>query len=403
MAALLDRRTAVAPLRSPAFRRYLLGQLPSVTGSWVQVVAVSWVVVQIDPQALGWVVALQFLPTLLLGPWLGAMVDRHDRRILLLLAEAGLGVVAFGYAVTAAASALTLPVVAGLAATWGVLNALDTPARRSLVPMLVPREAAASAAALTGTVLLLGMTLGTAFGGAVVASAGVAVAFGLNAASFLLDVVVVATLRVGPSPRVPRAPRQIRDGIGYVRRTPALRSALVTLAVIATFGFTVQVSVPVLAREGLGGGPGTLGALFTAVTAGGLLGTLLFAARGGSGPATLARCAGAMAIASLTTALAPGPVLAVVGLAGIGIAWSYLVGAVLAVLQTARPELTGRVMALFAAVLLSGLTVGGPLTTAVTGVAGPRGPFLLGAVAAALVGLALATVSRRSAPAAAAP
>ena len=146
--------------------------------------------------------------------------------------------------------------------------------------------------------------------------AGVAAAFGLNAASFLLDVVVLATLRVGPSPRVPRAPRQIRDGIEYVRHTPALRTAMLTLAVIATFGFTVQVSVPILAREGLGGGPGTLGALFTAVTAGGLLGTLLFAARGGSGPRTLGRCAGAMAGALLVTALAPGPTLALVGLAG---------------------------------------------------------------------------------------
>ena len=139
---MLDGRAAVAPLRNRAFRRYLAGQLPSVTCSWAQVVAVSWVVVQLDPQALGWVVALQFLPTLLLGPWLGAVVDRHDRRVLLLLAEAGLGLVALGYAVAALAAGLTLPVVAGLATAWGVLDALDTPARRALVPMLVPRDAA---------------------------------------------------------------------------------------------------------------------------------------------------------------------------------------------------------------------------------------------------------------------
>ena len=399
---MLGGRTAVAPLRSPAFRRYLAGQLPSVTCSWAQVIAVSWVVVQIDPQALGLVVALQFLPTLVLGPWLGTLVDRHDRRSLLMLAEAGLGVVALGYAVAAVTSGLTLPVVGGLAAVWGILNALDTPARRALVPMLVPPDAAASAAALTGTVLLLGMTLGTALGGVVVTTAGVVAAFGLNAASFLADVLVLASLRVGPSPRVPRAPRQIRDGIDYVRRTPALRTAMLTLAVIATFGFTIQVSVPILVREGLGGGPGTLGALFTAVTAGGLLGTLVLAARGGPGPRTLARCAGAMAAALLVTALAPVPALAIAGLAGVGVAWSYLIGAVLAVVQTARPELTGRVMALFAAVLLSGSTASGPLTTAVTAVAGPRAPFLLGAGVAALVGLYL-VVSRRSVAAAAAP
>ena len=136
------------------------------------------------------------------------------------------------------------------------------------------------------------------------------------------------------------------------------------------------------------------------MTAGGLLGTLLFAARGGAGPRTLARCAGAMAGASLVTA--PGPALAIVGLAGVGVAWSYLIGTVLAVLQTAQPELTGRV-ALFAAVLLSGTTVGGPLTTAVTTLAGPRASFLLGAAAATVVGLALASLSRRSVAVAAVP
>ena len=94
---------------------------------------------------------------------------------------------------------------------------------------------------------------------------------------------------------------------------------------------------------------------------------------------------------------------ALVGLAGVGLTWSYLVGIVLAVMQTARPELSGRVMALFAAVLLSGRTVSGPLTTAVTAIAGPRAPFLLGAGAAALVGLLLFSLRGQSAAAGDAP
>ena len=95
-------RAAAAPLASPAFRRYLAGQLPSVTCSWAQVVTLSWVVVQLNPRALGLVVALQFLPSLVLGPWFGAVADRHDRRRLLILAESGLGLVALAYAVGAA-------------------------------------------------------------------------------------------------------------------------------------------------------------------------------------------------------------------------------------------------------------------------------------------------------------
>lgn len=71
-------RAAVAPLSSQPFRRYMLGQLPSLTGSWAQVVALSWQVESHDPKALGWVVALQFLPSLVLGPWFGVIADRHD-------------------------------------------------------------------------------------------------------------------------------------------------------------------------------------------------------------------------------------------------------------------------------------------------------------------------------------
>src|SRR2546421_3732116 len=100
--ALLAGHPAVAALRTRAFRRYLVGQLPSVTCSWAQVVALSLVVVGLAPHALGWVVALQFAPSLLLGPWFGAVADRHDRKRLLMLAEAGLGLVALSYALISA-------------------------------------------------------------------------------------------------------------------------------------------------------------------------------------------------------------------------------------------------------------------------------------------------------------
>ena len=380
-------RPALAPLRSPAFRRYLAGQLPSVTCSWVQVVALSWVVVEIDPQSLGWVVALQFLPSLLLGPWLGAVVDRYDRRRLLILAEAGLGLVALGYFAGSGTGSLTLPWIYLLASAWGVINALDTPARRALVPMLVPAESAASASALTGTVLLLGMTVGTAVGAVLVAAAGATVAFGVNAVSFLADVILLVTIRVGASPRVPRAPRQVREGMSYLWHTASLRAALLTLAIIATFAFTIQVSVPIFATETFDGGPALVGAFFTAVTAGSLLGTLVFAARGSATPRTLTRTAIGIAAAMLATGLAPHELVAVPGLACVGFAWAYLLGAVIAILQTAEPRLMGRVMSLFAMVLLGSTTVGGPLATAVTVIAGPRAPFALGA-AAALAGAA---------------
>jgi MFS family permease len=387
---------AVAPLSSPAFRRYLAGQLPSVTCSWAQVVALSWVVVELDRRALGWVVALQFLPSLVLGPWFGAVADRHDRRRLLMLAESGLGMVALAYAVASATGALTMPVIYVLAPAWGVINALDTPARRALLPALVTPDRAASASALAGTVLLLGMTAGSALGGALAATAGVTAAFAVNAASFLADVIVLHTIRPSASPLARRAPRQVRDGLSYVWHTPALRAPLLALAVIGTLAFTMQVSVPTLMRGSFGGGPSLIGTAFMMVTAGSLAGALIAAARGTPGPQALELAAMIMAGSMAVTAVAPTVPTVLAGLAGVGFAWSLVLTSVIAVLQPADPRMLGRVMSLFALVLLGSTSTGGPIASFVATSIGPRAPFVFGA-GAAIAGIVVTRVNRRAA------
>jgi MFS family permease len=373
--------TAIEALRSPAFRRYLIGQQLSVTCSWVQVVALSWVVVNRDPAAVGWVVGLQFAPSLFLGPWFGTVVDRHDRRRILMLCEAGLGLIAVGYAIAVSSESRMLWIFV-LAASWGVINALDTPARQALVPALVPPGQVARASALTGIVMLLGMAAGSALGTALVASVGPTVAFTVNAASFLVDVALLSTIRVTASTMVGRAPRQLRDGLEYVLRTPRVRNPLIGLAILGTLTFTVQVSVPILAKEAFTGGSTMLGAAFTAVTVGGLAGAVIAAIRGAPGPRSLTRAATAMAASMITTAMAPAIPVALAGLAGVGLAWSLFVVSTIAILQTAEKALLGRVMSWLAVVLVGGTAVGGPLAGVVAGLAGPRAPFLLGAVAA---------------------
>ncbi|WP_043727865.1 MFS transporter, partial [Kutzneria sp. 744] len=388
---------AIAALRAPGLRRYLAGQLPSVACSWAQVVALSWVVVERDPEALGWLVAWQFAPSLLLGPWFGTLADRHDRKRLLILAETGLGLVALGlvalgYAFAAGAGVLDLPVIYLLAAAWGVINALDTPARRALVPMLVPAEAAAGASALSGSVMLVGMTAGSALGAVLVTTVGVTATFAANAASFFGDALLLATIRVGPSPRIRRAGGQIRDGLRYVWRTPELRAPLLALGVVATLGFTVQVSVPIFVRVSLSGGPALVGAAFTAVTVGSLVGALVATARGEPGPHALTRVAGLMAAALVLTAASTSVPIALVGLAGVGVAWSLFIAFVLAVLQSCEPAMTGRVMSLFAVGLLGGTAAGAPLTATLIALTGPRTALAVSAVAtvgAVLLGLAL--------------
>ncbi len=378
-------RRCAAPLASRSFRIYLSAQLPSVACSWAQVVALAWVVVHLHPYALGWIVALQFLPSLLLGPYCGVIADRHDRRRVLICAEAGLGLVAVCYAAAELSGRLSLPLVATLACSWGVCNAFDTPARRALVPGLVPESAAAGAAGLTGSAMVLGMAIGTALGGVAVASIGAGAVFAANAASFAADVVALTLIRPRPVPPLPPAPGQALDGLRYLWRTRSLRSPLLTVVVVATFCFQVPVSVPLLASQRFDADPRLVGTLLTATMVGALVGTGLVAGSRHAGASALTWSAAVISGGLVVVGSARTPAAAVAGLACVGLGWSWLVGTVTVVLQQAPPELLGRVMALAGAALLSGSTVGGPLAATIAAAGGPGAPFVLGGAVAAIV------------------
>lgn len=366
-----------------AFRLYLAGQLPSVVCSWAQVVAVTVVTLRLDAALLGWVVAVQFLPSLLLGPYFGVVADRHDRRVLLLAAEAGLGLVAAGYALASFTGGLTLPVLFVLAAAWGVLNALDTPARRALIPALMP-NAPARSAALSGVVLLTGMTTGSALGGWLTATSGPGWVFAVNASSFAADVAILYLLGrlVSGSPSVPRAPRQVRDGIRYVIETPGLRAPIVALAVIGTFAITFQVSIPLLITDTFDAGAGRVGEAFAAVSGGSLAGAVWVAVRPPQ-RSIAAPAAAALATCCAVVAVAPTFIAALGCLALVGASWSVYLTATIAVLQGADPRYLGRVMSLFAVLLIGSTPVGGPVAGVLASALDPRAPFVLAAAAAA--------------------
>src|SRR5262249_50499800 len=148
------------------------------------------------------------------------------------------------FAVLSTMDRLSMGPVYVLAGVWGLFNALDTPARRALIPSLVPRAQAARASSLAATGMVIGMMTGSAIGAVLVAQLGPTVSFAVNALSFLVDVGILATIRVPASPRVARAPGQVRDGLRYLGPNRRLRGPLVVLAVIATLGFNVQASLP---------------------------------------------------------------------------------------------------------------------------------------------------------------
>ena len=220
----------------------------------------------------------------------------------------------------------------------------------------------------------------------------------LNAASFAADVAILSALaRLTPAPaRMPRAPGQIRDGIRYVASTPSVRAALSALAVIGAFAITFQVSIPLLITGTFGGGPAQIGEALTAVSAGSLAGALWTASRPPRRTIT-APAAAALAASMASVAAASRLVIALILLGAVGIAWSSYLLSTIATLQTANPSYVGRVMSLFAVVLVGSTPVGGPVVTALAAALSPRSPFILGATAA-LGGCLLLALQRRSSP-----
>ncbi|TVZ02017.1 hypothetical protein EAS64_31855 [Trebonia kvetii] len=192
----------------------------------------------------------------------------------------------------------------------GCTQALDTPARGALIPALMP-GAAARSSALSGLVLLTGMTAGSALGGWLVAARGPGWVFVLNAVSFAADVVILHALarRVPAPPRLPRTPGQVRQGIRYVTAMPSLRAAMSALTVIGTLAITFQVSIPLLITGTFGGGPAQVGEAFTAVSAGALAGAIWTATRPPRRPIT-APAAAALAAGLAGVAAAPHLVVA---------------------------------------------------------------------------------------------
>lgn len=371
----------LATLRVGAFRRYLTGQLLSVSGSWVQVVALSSFVVQRDRQAIGLIVTLQFLP-MLVAPLFGAVADRVDRRRLVMAAEAGLGVVAIVYAALTLLGTITVGWIAAVAVVWGLINALDTPARQAFLTDLVPVTAAPQAGPLTGLVYLTGMTLGAASGAVLFDGMGLAACFLVNAATFFLDVAIVRTISVTPRPsasKVAVGARAVRDGLRHVATTPALRAALGALAIAATLTFTFPVSVPLLAASFEASAVGA----FMAATAGGsLVGMLAAVARRQGGALAIGRCAMGLGMATGAVALAPSMPGAIVAVAAMGAAWSLFLTSVLVTLyQKTSPQMMGRVMAIFGMLLIGSTPVGSPIAATLAEAGGARAPFVVGALA----------------------
>ncbi len=377
-----------AALRIPNFRLFLSGQIVSLCGTWMQTIALGWLVLSLGASgtALGLVTAAQFLPVLLFGPYGGLIADRTNRRHLLMVTQSGSGLAALALGVLDLTGTARLWMVAVAAALIGLCSAIDNPARQSFVQEMVGSEYLPNAITLNSVTVNAARIVGPAIAGLVILAIGTAGCFLFNAASF--GAVLVALHRMDTTalqerPPVHRAPGQLRAGFAYVRHTPALRIPLIMMVIIGTLSYEFPVVLPLVAKETFGGSAATYSMMTSAMGAGAVAGGLLVARRRRIGVRSLGFIASAFGAVLLLAAAAPNLELELAALVLVGGTSVAFISTGNATVQlSADPALRGRVLALWSVAFLGTTPFGGPIAGWIAQTFGARSGLLLAGVAA---------------------
>jgi len=267
------------------YRLFFYGQSVSLVGTWITRVAVSWLVYRLTGSELllGVVGFAGQIPTLLLAPLAGVIVDRHNRHRLLIWTQAASLAQSVLLAVLTLSHLITVPQIVVLQLLQGVINAFDTPARQTLVVEMVKNPAdVPNAIALNSSMVNGSRVIGPAIGGVIIAAVGEGWCFAIDAVSYVGVLVSLALMRLESRPHAARGLpllEDLRSGFQYVRDSVPIRSGLVLLAVVSTAGIPYTVLMPAVVAEALGGGPDLLGWLMGATGVGALAGALYLANR----------------------------------------------------------------------------------------------------------------------------
>jgi MFS family permease len=379
-------------LRRRDFRWWFGSQVLGASGSATQAVALSWVVLQSTGNAfwLSVMTVCSWGPMLALSPWAGALVDRHDRRRILLVTQSLLLVSSVTLGVLDATSGLPLWIMLGMSLLAGSVTSVDAPARQVYIVDLVGKEGVASAVGLWEVVINSSRVLGPAVGGLLLATSGPAACFLVNGLTFLGPLFVLWRLQPQSHEKLVRPPKQpgaIRSGLRYAWRTPAVRACL-PMAAASGMLFSMGIALTPLATRALHLGGGGYGALMAVFGVGALPGALLAAATSAPSGARVRTLCVATGASVLLVAWSPTLILAFAAMALTGFTsiWFIATANTLVQLRT-EPGMLGRVMGLWSMALPGATTVTGFLISGVGESLGARAGFSCSGVALLLSAL----------------
>jgi MFS family permease len=391
--------SALAPLGSPVFRALWIAALVSNIGTWMQSVGAVWQVGNQSGSAalVALVQTAVSLPIVLLALPAGAAADVVDRRLLLLLTQTWMLVSAAALCVATVLGLASPAVVLALTFLLGLGNAANAPAWQATIPELVGSRLLAPAVALNSAGFNIGRAIGPALGGLVVAAAGPAAVFGLNALSYLGVLAVLWRWRRPPQDKLGAGEQMlgaIGAGIRYVRFAPLLRAVLLRTALFILPASALWALLPVVARDALGLDATGFGLLLGALGIGSVAGAVVLPRLRRAVPIDRRVVAATCLYALATVVLAVVGSALVVGLAMVaaGMAWLAILTSFNVATQTAVPRwVRARALAVYLLVFQGGLAVGSALWGVVAGRVGERTALL---AAAASFGLGLLAALR---------
>ena len=385
------------------YRLYFIGQAISLSGTWMQTIAQDWLVLQLTHSGtqLGIVSAFQFLPILLLGPWGGVIADRFPKRKILYVTQVVSAVLALTLGLLVFFGLVQIWMVYLLALGLGLVNVINSPTVQTFVPEMVGPDQLQNAVSLNSTEVNLARAIGPALAGVLIVAVGIAWCFIFNALSYIAVLIAFYLMRekeLHPIKRVPRKSGQLMEGLRYVRSNPILFNTLVMMAIIGTLSYEFSIILPLVAQNTFGGNAGSYAALVTATGIGSVVGGLFAAGRKKMAPRMLVLSALGFGVSLTVAAFMPSLAL-MVGIMVIAGVFSinFISLGNITLQMESRPEMRGRVMALWTMAFLGSTPIGGPIIGWIGQHVGPRYGLAVGGVAAVVAAIiGMFTLSKKN-------
>lgn len=391
----LTTRRTFGALRVRNFRLFVIGQAISLSGTWMQTIGLSWLVLEMTHSGtqLGLVIAAQFLPILLFGVWGGLVADHFDKRHILYFTQSSAGFLALILGLLVLTGTINLWMVYVLALGLGFVNVIDMPSRQAFVMEMVGPKLIKNAVTLNSTMTNMARLIGPTIAGILIATSGVTICFLANAVSYIAVLVALHMMldkELFKAPIVKKVSGQLRAGLVYAWSVPKLKATLLMMLIIGTFAYEFPVIFPLFATITLHGNAGTYSAMMAAMGAGAIIGGLYTAGHSETSEKLLILIALLFGLSIIVMAFMPNLINALIILTIMGALSVLFIALGNTTLQlTSKPEMRGRVMSLWAVAFAGTTPVGGPIIGYISDHSNPRIGLMVGggsAILAAILG-----------------